>query len=313
MAYSMEAYEALYPEPAGEEAIEGLRHKDLKNYRIKTFHHGEQLDVICFPILKHLADIQRAKEAKAKSTEAQKKVNERNMLRRFRRKANANFGKGDLRITLTFFDWEQPATDEEAQRLMRNFIARIQYERDKRRLPKLRYMYVIEKTVSNAGVVKYHYHMMLSGDGMSQDDVEVRWPYGNANSNRYSWHPNGFAAFAHYILMDKTERKGRKPQYKATTRSFACSTNLTDPEPTTSNKKVSRRQMKMIALAGMYQAAALFGKLYPGYELVNCEVSCSKYAPGAYLYAQMRKKVTEDEIKRVQRNGKGGRRTRAAV
>lgn len=309
----MEAYEALYPEPAGEEAIEGLRHKDLANYRRKTYHHGEQIDVICFPVLKHLTDIQRAKAAKAKSTEAQKRVNERNRLRRFRRKANANFGKGDFRITLTFFDWEQPATNEEAQRLIRNYIERIQYERNKRRLPKLRYMYVIEMTESNAGIVKFHYHMILSGDGMSQDEIERKWPYGNANSNRYSWHINGFAAFAHYMLMDKTERKGRKPQYKATTRSFACSKNLIDPEPTTSNSKLSRRQMKMITLAGVYQAAVLFEKLYPGYELVNCEVNCSKFAPGAYLYAQMRKKVTEDEIKRVQGNGKRGRRTRAAV
>jgi hypothetical protein len=303
----MEAYEALYTEPDGEEAIEGLRHKDINNYRLKAYHAGEQMDVICFPILKHLADIQRAKVVKAKSTEAQQKVNERNKLRKFRRKANANFGKGDLRITLTFFDWEQPATDEEAQQLFRNYIARIQYERDKHGLPKLRYMYVIEKTVSNTGIVKYHYHMIMSGDGMSRDEVEAKWPYGNANSERYQWHPNGFAAFAHYMLMDKKERKGRKPQYKATTRSFACSKNLVDPKPMKSDKKVSRRQMKMIAMAGEFQAAALFEKLYPGYELINCEVSTSKYAPGAYLYAQMRRKVTEGEGKRVQGNRKRSR------
>ena len=313
MSYSMEAYEALYQEPAGEEAIEGLRHKDVNNYRMKAYHAGEQMDVICFPILKHLADIQRAKAAKAKSTEAQQKVNERNSLRKFKRKANANFGKGDLGMTLTFFDWEQPATIEEAQRHVQNYIERIKYERDKRCLSKLKYMYTIAMTVCKDGIIKYHAHIIMSGNGMSRDEVEKKWPFGNANSKRYQWNPNGFAGFAHYMLMDKKERKGRRPQFTATTRRYACSKNLVDPKPVKSDKKLSRLQMKMIALAGEYQAADLFEKLYPGYELVNCEVSCSKYAPGAYLYAQMRRKVTEGEGKRLQTNRKRGGGARSVI
>ena len=58
---------------------------------------------------------------------------------------------------------------------------------------------------------------------------------------------------------------------------------------TTADKKLSRRQMLRIAEAADTEAKAIFTRLYPGCEYLDCEVRRSEWVQGAYIYARMRR------------------------
>lgn len=304
-SYAMEAYELLYTEPTGDIAVEALRFKGVKGMRVKTIKAGEQVEAMCFSIVNNLEDVKRAKAAKKKSTEAQARFNEKCSYLNMERLANANFGTGDYLGTFTYAPGNQPESDEEAQRNMRNFVERLKYEWDKHKeYGPMKYIYCTERTEGKSGA-KYHHHLILSGHGLSRDQVEAKWHFGIANTNRYQWQENGFSGWAHYMVQKKANRKN--PQEKATRRRWAASTNLTKPKITRADKKITRKQAMRIAIAADHEASVIFEKAYPGYVLTSCEVRWSAYAPGPYIYARLRKKVTMDEGKRVQGDRKRGR------
>ena len=107
-------------------------------YREKKYVCGEYLDVFIYPVFetgKHSG----GKRAKRKpSTEAQKKLNQRHREEKLTRLFHANFTPEDLEIHLTYRG-EQPGSDEEAARNLRNYIRRVQRLRKKMGLPPLKY------------------------------------------------------------------------------------------------------------------------------------------------------------------------------
>ena len=135
-------------------------------YREKRYYCGEYLDVYIYPTYRQGRS--RGKRSKPTSA-AQAKLNQRHREEKLVRLLHANFTPDDLEIHLTY--QQQPESPEEAQRLLRNYIRRVQRARKKQGLPPLKYIAVTEKGSKNG---RYHHHVTLSG-GMDRDELEKLW------------------------------------------------------------------------------------------------------------------------------------------
>ena len=236
-------------------------------YREKPYYCGEYLDAFIFPVFETGA--RGGKRAKRKpSTEAQKKLNQRNREEKLVRLLHANFTKEDLEIHLTY-KGVQPESDEEAVRNARNYIRRVQRLREKMGLPPLKYIAVTERGKRGG---RYHHHITLSG-GIDRDELEKLWTNGYANSRRLQFTEKGLAGLGHYIVKTPVGKKA-----------WTASKNLVDPEPRTRDGRISGKKVR--ELAENIQDSARFEKLYPGYLLSEATVFHNDINGGYYIVAR---------------------------
>ena len=185
-------------------------------------------------------------EFRVKTTKkAQKNLNNKNAVKHFIRKVNANFGKGDYYLTLNYRNDNRPKSYEEAKKHVRAYINKLNYEYmklqvhqegkklshkiNKKKYKKIKYMYVIE--ISKEGKGKYHVHMIMSSE-LTMDQVENCWKYGRRNNiRRIDPDEKHLTDLANYLSKDP---KGKKR--------WGCSQGLKEPIITTS-KKVSKRKI----------------------------------------------------------------------
>ena len=52
---------------------------------------------------------------------------------------------------------------------------RVKRMRSRRGLPALRYIYITERTESAAYGVRWHHHVIMSGDGLTREEIEEKW------------------------------------------------------------------------------------------------------------------------------------------
>lgn len=262
--------------------------------RTKTTKAGPMVYCESFPIWdtrKQLAEA-RAEVQQEKHREAQRRLNERNAKKKLIRKVNANFGEGDVIFTATYPPGGQPENEEAAQRDIRNMLRRIKTLRRRKGLPEMKYVYITEQTHSEKNGTRYHHHVILSGDGMTREEVEDCWTRkhgGLCNTKRCQYQQKHLSGFAAYLNTDKRER-GQK---KATRRRWCCSKNMVEPVETVADKKISVRKAGRIAEAMQAEAQAIFAKLYPDCVLLEWEVRQSRWAAGVYIYAELRRKGNE--------------------
>lgn len=126
-------------------------------YREKRYYCGEYLDVYIYPTYRQGRS--RGKRSKPTSA-AQAKLNQRHREEKLVRLLHANFTPDDLEIHLTY--QQQPERPEEAQRLLRNYIRRVQRARKKQGLPPLKYIAVTEKGSKNGRYSR----RLFGGDGV---------------------------------------------------------------------------------------------------------------------------------------------------
>lgn len=217
-------------------------------YREKRYYCGEYLDVYIYPTYRQGRS--RGKRSKPDPPPAQAKLNQRHREEKLVRLLHANFTPDDLEIHLTY--QQQPESPEEAQRLLRNYIRRVQRARKKQGLPPLKYIAVTEKGSKNG---RYHHHVTLSG-GMDRDELEKLWGLGYANSRRLQFTESGLAGLGHYIV---------KSQLYA--RAWNASKNLIDPEPKTRDGRISGKRAEELARDTTNNAE--YERLYPGYFLAD--------------------------------------------
>lgn len=293
-------YEILYDLPQGEYSA-----REVGGTSTRTIRAGDSLEVECFPIIHVNQDAKREAKRRA-STKAQENLNLKNVRKHIRRLMEKNFTSKDFVLHNTFdygfIDraaanmrdelkaWEEsgfPMDDDDARRIMKNFIARI------RRLIKRRggdpaefkYIYVIETTREprdedfNALPARYHYHMVISSlDILTIEDLHALWPYGYTKAEPLDFRFNGLEGLSKYIT------KQRKLM-----RRWARSKNLKEPDVRVSSRKISRRRAAQIAADVQANAREIFEKIYPGYTLQEAEVKYSDFVAGAYIYARMRR------------------------
>lgn len=278
---------------AGKDSVLGADwHKGVSLQRAKTVKAGKHLYLDSYPIWDTAGEA-RAKQAleaireKSATREAQRKLNARHAQRKLEEIINANFSAGDLLVTCTYPPDHQPESEQQAKKDMRNYIARLKrlYQRMQ---VEMKYVYVIEITEGERGR-RYHAHMILSG-GVSREAVEELWTgtkAGLCNSRRAQKLPEGLTGWAKYITKSLN---GETRQQVATKRKWCRSRNLVIPQPTTADKKISRKRAERIARemdSDRTETRAILEKLYPGYTLLECRVKTSEWVAGAYIQAVM--------------------------
>ena len=240
-------------------------------YREKKYTCGEYLDVFIYPVFQ-IGKHRGGKRSKRKpSTEAQKKLNQRHREEKLTRLLHANFTPEDLEIHLTHKI--QPGSDEEAARLLRNYIRRIQRLRKKMGLPPLKYIAVTERGKRGG---RYHHHITING-GINRDTLDSMWEHGYANSRRLQFTEDGLAGLGHYIVKSPVGGKA-----------WSASKNLVDPEPRTRDERISGRKAR--ELAENIKDNTKFEKLYPGYLMSAAEAFHNDVNGGCYLVARFYKK-----------------------
>ena len=141
--------------------------------RTRTVKAGPMVYVDCYPVWDtahaRAASTEAKKEAHAR---AQKRLDAKNRANRLERLVNANFGAGDIMLTCEYPAGRQPGSDEQAKRDIRNMMNRVKRMRSRRGLPALRYIYITERTESAAYGVRWHHHVIMSGDGLTREEIE---------------------------------------------------------------------------------------------------------------------------------------------
>lgn len=284
-----------------EARLEGGWARGCIRQRTKTITAGPMVDVECYPIWDTRTAVSARAEAKREAhRKAQIRLDAKNAQKKLDRLTNANFGAGDLFFTGQYDDGAQPENAEAAAKDVRNFLRRVKTLRRRRGLPELKYIYVTEETHSAARGTRYHHHVILSGDGVTRDEIEALWDRRKgqraryANSRRTKPNEKHLTGLAHYLTKDKAARTpqadGKNPQRRAGKRRWNASHNLRLPGETVADKKISMRKAGQIAEATRENAREIFARLYPGCDLVEIEVKRSRWVAGVYVYAQLRRR-----------------------
>lgn len=210
--------------------------------RTKTYYCGQTvegktkyIEIDLFPYLE--TDKPATRKRKEKVTcPKQKKLNNKRARRYFAQLVKSNFDDGDLHVTLTYNQKHLPATTEEAEKELKNFLLRIRRKRKALGLDALKYIYVTETTKTG----RVHHHIIMNG-GLERDDVEKLWSkrkesMGYANADRLRADEEGLEAIAAYLSKDP---KGR--------RRWCASRNLRKPEVSVSDTKTSKRKFYELA------------------------------------------------------------------
>lgn len=234
------------------------------------------------------AHLAKAKERKG-TTAAQKRLNARHASERLEQLINANFGAGDLLLSLTYRRKDAPQTVEESQKHVRNFLARLRRLCRKQGAPDPQYVYVTETKTSKWEGTTYHHHMALKV-ALPRDEVEALWRkkhgYGDI---KIAWDKeNNLCQWAKY--MAKEVCAGVHTEEYAQKHRWAASKGLKVPPVRESDKKISRRRVEAIAkemqrdpdVAKMHMEAC-----YPGYEVLEMTIRTSEWVGGAYVQAVM--------------------------
>ena len=204
--------------------------------RRKTYTTGNYMEMEMFNLSPHKKPFARAKKIK-ESTPAQKNLNDKKSKTQFRRILHANFTKGDLALSLTLDDEHLPETEKDALRLIGNYIRVIRRMWDRKfgGLAPFKYIYVYSEVDGETGeVVRKHFHLIISG-GLDRDEIEQKWRYGFANTDRLRFTETGIEKLANYMI----DQACGKRRWKG-------SNNLTKPEPVVSDKAISKADLEKI-------------------------------------------------------------------
>ena len=256
-------------------------------YRRRTTVSGPRIDAEVFPVFgRHQrGDLRRAKSQVTR--EAQQRANDERSRRHLIQLVEGNFDEKDLAITLSYEG--QAPEPERVEKDVRNFIARVKRTRRRMGLEEMRYIYVIggdEMPAAGYSGKRPHVHMIMSG-GIDRDTLEKIWAKGFANADRLQPGSDGLGGIAVYFTKQKQDR----PE-KAGARKWRGSRNLKQPVRRSRDAKLSNARVRRIAYDFRNEAKEVMERLYPGYELRDCQVRYSDVVDGVYIRCVLRRRKT---------------------
>lgn len=292
-------YDLLYDLPEGEYDGSGL-----KGIRTVTIRAGKSLEVMCHPIFRRWSEDAKREAKRRRTKESMAAVNARNLRRKVMRLIEHNFTERAFVLTGTY---DYPSEDygfvnrddmldyyakrrlpegvEDIKRDIRNFLAKV-----RRRMKaagfdpaSIKWVQRIEegaKEMPFGMPPKYHFHMVIEAEGLSQDEIKALWPFGFTRCDRLDLRRDGAARLADYFTKQK--RGGRW---------WSHSRNLRLPAPRVSDRRMSRRRAALVAENVRRNGREIMEKLYPGYQLMeDVSVRYSDFMAGAFIYARMRRR-----------------------
>jgi hypothetical protein len=252
-----------------------------RTYRQRKYYCGEYLEVEIFPVYTKAKG--RGKRKKPTS-DTQQRLNRRHAEGKLRRLLHTNFTPSDLFLTLTFDDAHMPASVEDAQREIQNFLRRL-----KRRYAKLgtelKYIYILEKGQEHD---RLHVHMVVSG-GMDEEELAQLWGMGHVSADCLQFDENGLAKLARYFAKGDTENGGKPITWKR----WVGSRNLEKPQVEERDGRLSHR--KMAALCQDGGDADYLETLVDGYEMADYSLEVREDIYGGYYLAAVLKKMPPKE------------------
>lgn len=275
--------------------------ENLRSFiRQKKIHCGENyLEVDIFPYTETQQEASKRKGTRAKkekvSEPKQRNLNDKNAKRYFIQLINANFGEGDLHVTLTYNNKFLPATIKDAEKEIGNYLRRINYKRKKEGMESLKYVLVTEyKTKKDDDrPIRIHHHLIING-GINRDIVEDLWSkkqkgqkkgerigYVNADRLQPDEDGSGIAALGNYLTKD--------PQGK---KRWSSSQNLERPWSRPNDHKYSRREVEKIAKNP--PGREYWEKKYPGWTLINNDYAFTTVyneITGWSIYLKLRRRI----------------------
>lgn len=249
------------------------------HYCTKTEKAGDTLVLTVYPILGR-SDRAKAEAArKAMSRERQTRYNRERARRRLALLMDANFGRNDLHVTLTYRG--TPPDYEQARKDVRNYLRAVKRMREKAGLPEMKYIYVLEEEGGDGEKRRIHVHLMMTG-GVSREALEEKWGRGYANCDRLQPEEgNGLMELARYFTKLEQEKHRR---------AWSASKNLRQPRTTVSRTRMSNAKVRRLCQEMPGSAAEIMGKLYPAYKLGAVEPYVSDWIPGVYLRIRLRRR-----------------------
>ena len=249
------------------------------HYCTKTEKAGDTLVLTVYPILGR-SDRAKAEAArKAMSRERQTRYNRERARRRLALLMDANFGRNDLHVTLTYRG--TPPDYEQARKDVRNYLRAVKRMREKAGLPEMKYIYVIEEEGGDGERRRIHVHLMMTG-GISREALEEKWGRGYANCDRLQPEEgNGLMELARYFTKLEQEKHRR---------AWSASKNLRQPRTTVSRTRMSNARVRRLCQEIPGNAVEIMGKLYPAYKLGAVEPYVSDWIPGVYLRIRLRRR-----------------------
>lgn len=261
------------------------RGKEKNIYATKEIRAGDQLEIEIYPEFRKGQQAEIPDEWKiAKRKAAQKNLNDKNSRKTCERVINENFTDRDIWGTFTYTEDNVPGTMKEAQRDMKNFIRRINYNRKKKGLKKAKYVYVTE--CSDRG--RWHHHIVMDGD-LDMDTVEGLWKLGKRNQvRRLQRDEDGLTGMARYITKDKSAGKKKQEQGKYQ-KAWKASKGLKKPKEKVNHYKTKQKDVNAI-VSGKRKVEDHLRKWYPDYDFRESQVRYNTFNGKYYIYGRMRMK-----------------------
>ena len=200
------------------------------------------------------------------TSEIQAKLNEKNAFHRMADLFHTNFTADDLAVTFSYSDNDMPATVNDAQRNIQNYLRRVK----RRCKSEMKYIYITEQARSG----RIHHHIVISGGNFTRDELEAMWKFGYCNSRRLQFNENGLEGLAKYFVKSPTKKEDGK-----IIRHWNSSKNLKQPKVRTNDYRISKKTAKHIN--DYPNDREYIEALYPGYRLARCE--SAEYAAGIFI------------------------------
>jgi len=279
MNYTIDNYEEIYLKEildTKEERIQALKDKDILKYKTKTIISGPMLECEIYPIWRTSKKSIREKRRKP-TCMAQKRLNDRNAVKRVIRLINANFDNRHLWGTFTYNMDNLPVSEEQAKRDMQNYIRRLKRYAEKHGLKELKYVYVTEYSEDEEkGKKRVHHHIVMNFP--DRDIAEKLWKNGGrTQTRRLQPDDYGLEGLARYITKDP---KGSKR--------YTCSRNLDKPKVFEAYSQFTKRRAEKMAM-NPDEAKVFFQKKFSKYVFNDIDIKYSEFVSGCYIYARLRK------------------------
>lgn len=248
-----------------------------------------------------------SRKTKERITEPkQKLLNDKNAIRYLFQLIKSNFTQNDYRIDLTFKDKYLPKTEEEADKIIRNYLNRVDRARKKAGLKKARYIVITEYGKRKGRI---HYHVLIEG-GLDRDVMEGLWcarkkkgvekreSLGYANCDRLQFTSDGIQGLMIYITKDlmqggiegqmtiddlmkkKTKGKRRWMQSKGLIKPW-----VSIPQKRRYTKRKIEQLVRMPSDCEYIKT--FFESKYKGYKLDECRYEYNDYVGEWSIYLKM--------------------------
>ncbi len=238
------------------------------------------LNVDFFPIYPSGRRIPSRAPKTNQSSEEQQEYNHNRATMRVIQLINVNFDERDFVCHPTFTVDNSPNTLEELDKIIVNFIRRINDYKKRHGFERSLYIYVRECAIYKSGVKKGlpnpHFHLIIHGRGISREEIKKLWHNGHLNVDEYDPDTFGPEAFSKYIRKD--------PQGK---KNYVTAKGLKQPKKLKPvDGKVGRKTVERMAKLHC-DDADYWERRYKGYRFIRCFARYNKYNGHWYVSVVM--------------------------